>query len=89
MNNDKSDFDLSLDFLTEKLSILVGDSGGILAIDLFDLFEGSNKISNYIKTIYESTNDKDELEEILIYLESELEHLHWHYKSIKKILRKL
>jgi hypothetical protein len=89
VENIENEFNLSLEELTEKLSILGGDLVETLAIDLFDIFEGNHKISNYIRTIYESANNKDELEDILIYLESELEHIHWHYNSLKKILRKI
>lgn len=60
-----------------------------LAVDLNDICESINKIEPLIKEILSSSLDKEKLIEQLIEIEVELDHINWHYKSLKKELKQL
>ncbi|WP_173915932.1 hypothetical protein [Halobacillus sp. Marseille-Q1614] len=64
------------------------DAPSILAVDLNDILESNIKVTKLIDEI-DSLDKKDELEDLLINLEIELDHINWHYKSFKKQLSKL
>lgn len=77
------------DFL-EKLSVLSHKEEFVeLAVDLNDIYESNKKVDLLIKQILDSSLAKEELSDKLIDIEMELDHINWHYKSLKKELKKL
>lgn len=76
--------------LIKRLSLLSAEKDHVeLAVDLNDICESSNNIEPLIKEILNSSLDKDQLIEQLIEIEVELNHINWHYKSLKKELKQL
>jgi predicted transcriptional regulator len=60
-----------------------------LAVDLNDIYESSNKIDRLIRETLRSSLNQEKLIKQLIEIEIELDHIHWHYKSLKKELKQL
>lgn len=60
-----------------------------LAVDLNDISESSNKIERLINDLLNASLDKEKVIEQLIEIELELDHINWHYKSLKKELKHL
>ncbi|QOK30012.1 hypothetical protein IIE26_26970 (plasmid) [Cytobacillus oceanisediminis] len=80
---------IKLEELKRKLSLLSHPAEPVeTAVDLFDIYESSIDLMKLIEDI-ESIQDKDALVDKLIELEIELDHINWHYKSLKKDLKKL
>ncbi|EJR37331.1 hypothetical protein BK735_03645 [Bacillus mycoides] len=61
----------------------------ILAVDLNDIYESSERFEKLLENIMKSQQNKDDLIDILIEVEIELDHINWHYKSLKKKLKVL
>jgi len=71
--------------LINRLSPLSSEKEYVeLAVDLNDISESSNKIERLIKNFLNSSLDKEKVIEQLIEIELELDHINWHYKSLKK-----
>ncbi|MBW0933936.1 hypothetical protein [Priestia megaterium] len=76
--------------LINRLSPLSSEKEYVeLAVDLNDISESSNKIERLIKNFLNSSLDKEKVIEQLIEIELELDHINWHYKSLKKELKQL
>ncbi|WJE37354.1 MULTISPECIES: hypothetical protein [Bacillus cereus group] len=56
----------------------------MLAVDLNDIYESSERFEKLLENIMKSQQNKDDLIDILIEVEIELDHINWHYKSLKK-----
>ncbi|MEH6930099.1 hypothetical protein [Priestia megaterium] len=79
-----------VDELIKKLSLLDSNKEYIeLAVDLNDIYESSNKLDRLITDTLSSSLDQEKLIEQLIEIEVELDHINWHYKSLKKELKQL
>jgi len=79
-----------VDELIKKLSLLDSNREYIeLAVDLNDIYESSNKLDRLITDTLSSPLDQQNLIEQLIEIEVELDHINWHYKSLKKELKQL
>ncbi|GAB1806069.1 MULTISPECIES: hypothetical protein [Priestia] len=79
-----------VDELIKKLSLLDSNREYIeLAVDLNDIYESSNKLDRLITDTLSSPLDQENLIEQLIEIEVELDHINWHYKSLKKELKQL
>ena len=79
-----------VDELIKKLSLLDSNREYIeLAVDLNDIYESSNKLDRLITDTLSSSLDQEKLIEQLIEIEVELDHINWHYKSLKKELKQL
>lgn len=79
-----------VDELIEKLSLLDSNKEYVeLAVDLNDIYESSNKLDRLITDTLNSPLDQENLIEQLIEIEIELDHINWHYKSLKKELKQL
>ncbi|MDM5426613.1 MULTISPECIES: hypothetical protein [Bacillus] len=61
----------------------------ILAVDLNDIYESSERFEKLLENIMKSQQNKHDLIDILIEVEIELDHINWHYKSLKKKLKVL
>ncbi|MED4028086.1 hypothetical protein ACFW1D_28045 [Priestia megaterium] len=79
-----------VDELIKKLSLLDSNREyNELAVDLNDIYESSNKLDRLITDTLSSPLDQQNLIEQLIEIEVELDHINWHYKSLKKELKQL
>ncbi|KWU66499.1 hypothetical protein [Priestia megaterium] len=79
-----------VDELIKKLSLLDSNKEYVeLAVDLNDIYESSNKLDRLITDTLNSPLDQECLIEQLIEIEVELDHINWHYKSLKKELKQL
>ncbi|WP_339995689.1 hypothetical protein [Priestia aryabhattai] len=79
-----------VDELIKKLSLLDSNKEYVeLAVDLNDIYESSNKLDRLITDTLNSPLDQENLIEQLIEIEVELDHINWHYKSLKKELKQL
>ncbi|MGG2088966.1 hypothetical protein ABFY59_18445 [Priestia aryabhattai] len=79
-----------VDELIKKLSLLDSNKEYVeLAVDLNDIYESSNKLDRLITDTLSSPLDQEKLIEQLIEIEVELDHINWHYKSLKKELKQL
>ncbi|KMN92386.1 hypothetical protein [Priestia aryabhattai] len=76
--------------LINKLSLLSPDKEyAELAVDLNDIYESSEKLKLLIKHLRNSSLDKETLIDQLMEIELELDHINWHYKSLKKELKSI
>ncbi|MED5244035.1 MULTISPECIES: hypothetical protein [Priestia] len=76
--------------LINKLSLLSPDKEyAELAVDLNDICESSEKLKLLIKHLCHSSLDKETLIDQLMEIELELDHINWHYKSLKKELKSI
>jgi len=74
--------------LINKLSLLSPNKEyAELAVDLNDIYESSEKLKLLIKNLCNSSLDKETLIDQLMEVELELDHINWHYKSLKKELK--
>lgn len=74
--------------LINKLSLLSPNKEyAELAVDLNDIYESSEKLELLIKSLCKSSLDKETLIDQLMEIELELDHINWHYKSLKKELK--
>ncbi|WP_394532692.1 hypothetical protein C1N83_27815 (plasmid) [Priestia aryabhattai] len=74
--------------LINKLSLLSPNKEyAELAVDLNDIYESSEKLELLIKSLCNSSLDKETLIDQLMEIELELDHINWHYKSLKKELK--
>ncbi|MBU8851499.1 hypothetical protein C2I27_14485 [Priestia megaterium] len=79
-----------VDELIKKFSLLGLKKEYVeLAVDLNDIYEGSNKLDRLITETLSSSLNQEKLIELLIEIEVELDHIHWQYKSSKKELKQL
>lgn len=79
-----------VDELIKKLSLLNSNKEHVeLAVDLNDIYESSNKLDRLITDTLSSSLDEEKLIDQLIEIEVELDHINWHYKSLKKELKQL
>ncbi|WP_375345793.1 hypothetical protein ACEWPB_20500 [Priestia megaterium] len=79
-----------VDELIKKFSLLDSKKEYVeLAVDLNDIYESSNKLDRLIRETLRSSLNQEKLIEPLIEIEIELDHIHWHYKSLKKELKQL
>ncbi|MCL9634245.1 hypothetical protein L2095_05845 [Bacillus zanthoxyli] len=79
-----------VDELITKLSLLDSNKEYVeLAVDLNDIYESSNKLDRLITDTLSSSLDQEKLIDQLIEIEVELDHINWHYKSLKKELKQL
>ena len=79
-----------VDALIKKLSLLNSNKEYVeLAVDLNDIYESSNKLDRLITDTLSSSRDQEKLIDQLIEIEVELDHINWHYKSLKKELKQL
>lgn len=79
-----------VDELIKKLSLLDSNKEYVeLAVDLNDIYESSNKLDRLIADTLSSSLDQEKLIDQLIEIEVELDHINWHYKSLKKELKQL
>lgn len=53
------------------------------------IYESSERFEKLLENIMKSQQNKDDLIDILIEVEIELDHINWHYKSLKKKLKVL
>ena len=56
-------------------------------MDLNDIYESSKSFEKLLKNIINSQQSKEDLIDTLIEVEIELDHINWHYKSLKKKLK--
>jgi len=76
--------------LINRLSLLSTEKEyAELAVDLNDICESSKRIKPLIKEMLNPSLDKEKLIEQLIEIELELDHINWHYKSLKRELKQL
>ncbi|MED3853833.1 hypothetical protein P4607_20920 [Priestia megaterium] len=79
-----------VDELIKKFSLFDSKKEYVeLAVDLNDIYESSNKIDRLIRETLRSSLNQEKLIKQLIEIEIELDHIHWHYKSLKKELKQL
>ncbi|AWD68617.1 MULTISPECIES: hypothetical protein [Priestia] len=79
-----------VDELIKELSLLDSNEEYVeLAVDLNDIYESSNKLDRLITDTLSSSLDHEKLIDQLIKIEVELDHINWHYKSLKKELKQL
>lgn len=79
-----------VDELIKKFSLLDSKKEYVeLAVDLNDIYESSNKLDRLIREPLRSSLNQEKLIEQLIEIEIELDHIHGHYKSLKKELKQL
>ncbi|MEH7361296.1 MULTISPECIES: hypothetical protein [Priestia] len=79
-----------VDELITKISLLDSSKEYVeLAVDLNDIYESSNKLDRLITDTLSSSLDQEKLIDQLIEIEVELDHINWHYKSLKKELKQL
>ncbi|MFP3666275.1 hypothetical protein ABEY96_26045 [Priestia aryabhattai] len=79
-----------VDELIKKISLLDSSKEYVeLAVDLNDIYESSNKLDRLITDTLSSSLDQEKLIDQLIEIEVELDHINWHYKSLKKGLKQL
>lgn len=56
----------------------------IVAVDLHDIYESAERFEKILENIMDSQHSKEDLIDALIEVEIELDHINWHYKSLKK-----
>nr|WP_276561152.1 hypothetical protein [Bacillus paramycoides] len=77
-----------LEQLIKSLSVLSPEKEReIAAVDLSDIYEGTERFEKLLENIIRSQQDKEDLIDALIEVEVELDHINWHYKSLKKKLK--
>lgn len=81
--------DIKWEQIKKKLSLLSQPKEPVVtAVDLHDIYESSNNLGKLMDDI-ESIEDKQAMINKLIEIEIELDHINWHYKSLKKDLKRL
>ncbi|HHT7236930.1 TPA: hypothetical protein ACTZ5V_001912 [Bacillus cereus] len=76
-----------LEQLIKSLSVLSSEKEReIAAVDLSDIYESSQRFEKLLESMVNFQQNKDGLIDILIEVEIELDHINWHYKSLKKKL---
>ncbi|EJQ54166.1 hypothetical protein IEQ_00914 [Bacillus cereus BAG6X1-2] len=76
-----------LEQLIERLSVLSPETESeIAAVDLHDIYESSKSFEKMLENMMHSQQSKEDLIDALIEVEIELDHINWHYKSLKKKL---
>ncbi|EOP57738.1 TPA: hypothetical protein ACGW7B_001760 [Bacillus nitratireducens] len=79
-----------LEQLIKSLSVLSPEKEReIAAVDLSDIYESSQRFEKLLESMVNFQQNKDDLIDILIEVEIELDHINWHYKSLKKKLKVL
>ncbi|MET7017356.1 hypothetical protein [Bacillus mycoides] len=79
-----------LEQLINRLSVLSPEKEReILATDLNHIYESSQRFEKLLESMVNFQQNKDDLIDILIEVEIELDHINWHYKSLKKKLKVL
>lgn len=79
-----------LEQLIKRLSVLSPEKESeIAAVDLYDIYESSESFQKMLENMIHSQQSKEDLIDALIEVEIELDHINWHYKSLKKKLKKL
>nr|EJQ76403.1 hypothetical protein IGC_04313 [Bacillus cereus HuA4-10] len=74
-----------LEQLINRLSVLSPEKKReILAVDLNDIYESSERFGKLLENSMKSQQNKEDLIDALIEMEVELDHINWHYKSLKK-----
>ncbi|MGG5736848.1 MULTISPECIES: hypothetical protein [Bacillus cereus group] len=77
-----------LEQLIKRLSVLSSKKEcEILAVDLNDIYESSKSFEKMLENMMHSQQSKEGLIDALIEVEIELDHINWHYKSLKKKLK--
>ncbi|HDR7797101.1 hypothetical protein P5757_16280 [Bacillus tropicus] len=77
-----------LEQLIKSLSVLSPEKESeIAAVDLHDIYESAERFEKMLKNIMNSQQSKGDLIDTLIEVEIELDHINWHYKSLKKKLK--
>ncbi|KMN46921.1 hypothetical protein ACT1UG_16310 [Bacillus paramycoides] len=77
-----------LEQLIKSLSVLSPEKEReIAAVDLSDIYESTERFEKLLENIIRSQQDKEDLIDALIEVEVELDHINWHYKSLKKKLK--
>lgn len=76
--------------LTHCMSLLSSDKETeIVATDLYDILESAPKIQDLILQIVSTNITKEKMIDLLIELETELDHFNWHYENFKKELKNI
>ncbi|WP_142344211.1 hypothetical protein [Bacillus cereus] len=76
-----------LEQLIKRLSVLSPEKESeIAAVDLHDIYESSKSFEKMLENMMHSQQSKEDLIDALIEVEIELDHINWHYKSLKKKL---
>ncbi|HDR6256970.1 MULTISPECIES: hypothetical protein [Bacillus cereus group] len=76
-----------LEQLIKSLSVLsLEKEHEIAAVDLHDIYESTERFEQLLENIMNSQQSKEDLIDALIEVEIELDHINWHYKSLKKKL---
>ncbi|MBJ8104076.1 MULTISPECIES: hypothetical protein [Bacillus cereus group] len=79
-----------LEQLIKRLSVLSPEKESeIAAVDLYDIYESSEGFQKMLENMIHSQQSKEDLIDALIEVEIELDHINWHYKSLKNKLKKL
>ncbi|QWH41228.1 hypothetical protein EXW53_05885 [Bacillus mycoides] len=79
-----------LEQLIKSLSVLSPEKEReIAAVDLSDIYESSQRFEKLLESMVNFQQNKDDLIDVLIEVEVELDHINWHYKSLKKKLKVL
>ncbi|WP_456363735.1 hypothetical protein [Priestia aryabhattai] len=74
----------------EKISILSEEKDlSALAVDLNDIYESNKKTELFIKDLLNNPLNKEELLDKLLEIEMELDHINWHYRSLKREVKEL
>ncbi|MDM8364027.1 hypothetical protein ACS4JF_15590 [Bacillus thuringiensis] len=77
-----------LEQLIKSLSVLsLEKEREIAAVDLHDIYESAERFEKTLENIMNSKHSKEDLIDALIEVEIELDHINWHYKSLKKQLK--
>ncbi len=74
--------------LINKLS-LFDSNYEIIAVDISDIYESVQKYITIVNSVIERVDSLEELKDTFILIESELDHINWHYKSLKKQLDRI
>lgn len=76
--------------LFKKISILSEEKDlSALAVDLNDIYESNKKTELFIKELLNDSFNKEELLDKLLEIEMELDHINWHYRSLKREVKEL
>ncbi|EJR59408.1 hypothetical protein V7123_05790 [Bacillus toyonensis] len=77
-----------LEQLIKSLSVLSPEKEReIAAVDLHDIYESTERFEQLLENIMNSQQSKEDVIDTLIEVEIELDHINWHYKSLKKKLK--
>lgn len=60
-----------------------------LIVDIVDIYESARNYINLINSVINNNTKKEQLEDIFVNIETEIEHIIWHYQNYKANITKL